>query len=291
MRNFSKRKIAISIAAVIVLAGLIFFFTHKKPEVYVAPPEAQEEKYPIHTVIGKSVQGRDIDAYTYGKGETHLELIGGIHGGYEWNTVVLAYQVKDYLDANPTAIPENLTVTVIPNLNPDGVFKIVGKEGRIAVADIPPGVAIAPGRFNANAVDLNRNFDCKWQPKSTWQNKEVSAGTSVFSEPEAQALRDFIAKDKPAAAVFWHSQGGAVYASQCANGILPDTLTLMNTYALGSGYKAVKTFNAYTTTGGADDWMASIGIPAITVELTTHEGIEFEKNLSGVKALFESYKK
>jgi hypothetical protein len=41
-----------------------------------------------------------------------------------------------------------------------------------------------------NDVDLNRNFDCKWQPTSTWRSTSVSAGTQPFSEPEAAAIRD-----------------------------------------------------------------------------------------------------
>jgi hypothetical protein len=65
----------------------------------------------------------------------------------------------------------------------------------------------------------------------------------------------------------------------------------MNVYAQAAGYKSVKTFDAYETTGDAEAWLASINIPAITVELTTHEAIEFEKNLAGVQALFEYYNK
>lgn len=283
-----------TILFIFVGIGLIVFLTfltfRKKVEPVPAVPIVVEDTGPKQTVIGKSVEGRNIDAYTYGTGTTSLVFVGGIHGGYEWNSVVLAYEVMDYLKANPTVVPSDLTVTVIPSLNPDGVFKIIGKEGRFTASDVPSKVSTAPGRFNAHIVDLNRNFDCKWQPKSTWQSKVVSAGSKVFSEPESQALRDFVLKNKPTAVVFWHSQSGAVYASSCEKGTLPETVTLMNAYAKASGYKAVETFDAYVTTGDAEAWLAKIGIPAITVELTTHETIELEKNLSGIKALFEYYK-
>ncbi|MDO8590624.1 MAG: M14 family metallopeptidase, partial [bacterium] len=142
----------------------------------------------------------------------------------------------------------------------------------------------------ANEVDLNRNFDCKWKPKGTWRGKTVSAGSEPFSEPEARVIRDFVLKNSPEAVVFWHSQSNAVYASQCQTGILPKTLTIMNAYSKASGYPAVKEFDAYVTTGAADDWLASINIPAITVELKTHETVEWERNLAGIKALFEYYK-
>ncbi|MEK7552922.1 MAG: M14 family metallopeptidase, partial [Patescibacteria group bacterium] len=146
------------------------------------------------------------------------------------------------------------------------------------------------GRFNANEVDLNRNFDCEWQPESTWRAKRVSAGTAPFSEPEAAALRDFVLKNNPAAVIFWHSQAGAVYASKCEAEILPETLEIMQAYATAAGYAAVKSFDHYAITGDAEGWLASLGIPAITVELQTHETVEWERNLAGVKALFAHYR-
>ena len=283
----SKRFITVIVIVIVVIAGFsIFFFTGKNKPQPVIPVVV--ETSPKHTVIGMSIQGRSIDAYTYGSGSTTLAFVGGIHGGYEWNSVLLAYQTMDYFKNNPGIIPKNLTVVVIPSANPDGVFKVIGKEGRFTLADVPAesSAAEAPGRFNADKVDLNRNFDCKWQATSTWQNKIESAGTAAFSEPEAKAIENFALKNKPVAMVFWHSQSNAVYASQCEQGILPTTMDIMNTYAKAAGYPAVKVFDSYTTTGAADDWLASINIPAITVELKTHETVEWDKNLAGIKALF-----
>jgi predicted deacylase len=277
------------IIGAILLAGLLtllIIFYKSEP---ATPQEPLENLWPEHEVIGRSVEGRAIDAYTYGDGETHLLFVGGIHGGYEWNTVVLAYEFKDYLDADSSVVPKNLTVTVIPSLNPDGVYKVVGKEGRFSPADVPVGVATASGRFNANEVDLNRNFDCKWQPQSVWRNNPVKAGTAPFSEPEALAFRNFVLENDPRAVIFWHSQSDAVYASQCLGGILPETKEIMNLYAKAAGYAAIESFDAYETTGDAEAWLASIGIPAITVELKTHEAVEWEQNLAGIKSLFNYY--
>jgi len=278
------------IALALLIAGVfVFLLTHKKEE--VLPPVVLE---PVATstraVLGSSVQGRAIEAYTYGTGETLLVFVGGIHGGYEWNSVLLAYELMDYLAEDPSRIPSNMRVTVIPDANPDGTWKIVGKEGRFVVADVAPGDQSA-GRFNANGVDLNRNFDCKGQREAMWRGKKVSAGTSAFSEPEAQALRDFFMKEQPVASVFFHSQANAVYASECENGILPETLAIMNAYAGATGYTAVSSFDAYPVTGDIEGWLASIGIPAITVELSTHESIEWEKNRLGVEVLIQRYRK
>ena len=248
---------------------------------------------PTHTVIGLSVEGRSINAYTYGEGTTTLVFVGGMHGGYEWNSVLLAYEFMDYLDEHPQVIPVNMTIAIIPSANPDGVYKVTKKVGRFTLADVgdiskkPEGY----GRFNAHDVDLNRNFDCKWQAKSTWKGHAVSAGTKAFSEPESTALRDFFLAQHPSGVIFWHSQANAVYASECKSGILPNTLLLMNTYAKAAGYSAVKSFDAYTVTGDAEGWLASVGVPAITVELKTHQSTEWDRNLLAIKALLNHYRK
>ncbi|MDO8574192.1 MAG: M14 family metallopeptidase [bacterium] len=285
---FEKRTLTAILIVAVLAAGIVWFFVLEGR----GTPKSQNEPAVFkQEIIGQSVEGRSIEAYTYGSGAKHLVFVGGIHGGYEWNSVVLAYEFLDYLENTSGTLPAGLTVTVIPSANPDGVFNVVGKEGRFAAGDVPTSQSVqAAGRFNANKVDLNRNFDCKWQPKSTWRGAEVSAGTAAFSEPEAKAIRDFALREKPAGFIFWHSQANAVYASECKDGILAGTMTLMNTYAKAAGYPAVDTFDAYEVTGDAEGWLASIDIPAITVELKTHETIEWENNLAGVKALFNLYR-
>lgn len=280
----------IAILAIVGVGGFAFLAFHKSPQVPVpAPVAGVKNSVAVQRIIGRSVEGRNIESYSYGTGPKRIVFVGGIHGGYEWNSVLLAYQFMDYLTANPDAVPANLTVTVIPDLNPDAVFRVTGKEGRFAISDVATDPQIlASARFNADTVDLNRNFACKWQPKSTWQKKTVSAGTAAFSEPETLAFKNFVADAAPDEVVFWHSAAGAVYASQCGKGILPGTLSMMNAYAEAAGYLAVKEFNAYPTTGAADDWLSTLGIPAITVELSTHSTPEWDKNISGIKAVLRS---
>lgn len=283
--------LVIGVAFLLGLAALLWWIIESSHVEYEpAPPLVEEvEGKVVNETIGSSVEGRDIEVYRFGDGSTELLFVGGIHGGYEWNSVVLAYEVIDELMANPQLIPEDLTVSIIPSLNPDGVYSVVVKEGRFTSAEALASNSEALGRFNANEVDLNRNFDCKWQPESTWRGNIVSAGTSPFSEPEALALRDYVIKTKPKMVVFWHSQASAVYASECLEGVLPETAALMNIYAEASGYQAIGTFDAYPVTGDAEGWLASVGIPAITVELSTHESIEWTKNWAAVQVLLSSY--
>ena len=255
-----------------------------------APAKAPENK--AQTVIGKSVDGRDIIAYHFGSGAKEILFVGGIHGGYAWNTALLMYQEMDYLKANPNSIPGSIKVTIIPAANPDGLSKVVNIAGPFKKTDVSASqTAMVAGRFNAHNVDLNRNFDCNWKASGVWQNKTVSGGTAAFSEPESAAVRDYSLAHKPAAVVAWHSAAGGVYSSSCGNGILPETQTITDIYAKASGYPAYKNFESYQVSGDMTDWFAKNSIPAINVLLTTHEDVELNKNLAGIKALFDHYSK
>jgi hypothetical protein len=286
MRPSYTKWFIIGIVILILIFASVFMVLKNISKPIIIPVVETISSAPKSEIIGKSVEGRDITSYIYGNGERNLVFVGGIHGGYEWNSVLLAYKFMDYLEANPTSIPKNLNITVIPSMNPDGVYKVTGKDGRFTVLDVKDDLPNGTGRFNANNVDLNRNFDCKWQATSTWKTNIVSAGTAVFSEPEAKAIQNFVIKNNPTAVIFWHSMSNTIYGSACGGDILPVTRDLMTTYSQASSYKVADTFSAYTITGDVSDWLASIKIPSITVELATHESIEWDKNLAGIKALF-----
>lgn len=297
----------IAVVALILGGGIYLYFAYfNKTEVPievidVAPeyvvdeviPEPIEEVEVItetETVLGTSINGNPITAYHYGNGSQEILFVGGIHGGYSWNTVLVAYELMDYLEQNIDTIPENVQVTVIPVLNPDGLEKTVGSTGRFALSAVPQTEAeTIPGRFNADTVDLNRNFDCDWQASGTWQDKTVSGGSSAFSEPESIAFKAYIESRNPTAVVVWYSSLGGVFASNCHNGILPETSTLTNLYAEASGYKAYEDFNFYEITGDAVNWLAKNNIPAISVLLTNHKDTDWNKNLLGIQALLNHY--
>lgn len=247
-------------------------------------PEVVDE---TKTVFGRSADEHDLIAYHFGSGDTELLFVGGIHGGYSWNTILVAYELMDYLEANPDVIPDNIKVSVIPVLNPDGLEKVTGKVGRFSPSDVAEDTT--EGRFNANNVDLNRNFDCQWQAKGTWQNKTVSGGSAPFSEPEADAMRGYIESRNPAAVVTWYSAAGGVYSSSCDNGVSEETKELTKLYAQASGYKGYEEFDYYAITGDMVNWLAKEGIPAISVLLTSHTDTEWGKNQKGIEAVLNYY--
>lgn len=253
--------------------------------------DSAEDEDPGQTVIGTSVEGRDIIAYHYGEGEKELVLIGGIHGGYSPNTSLLAYEAINWLEQEPTVIPEGVRVTVIPALNPDGLYEVTGKDGQFESNDVDATDAESvAARFNANDVDLNRNFDCQWSSTATWRSREVSGGDNAFSEPETAAVRDYIMNNRPEAVVVYYSAAGGVYASGCGDTVSASSVDLTNLYADATDYAAHESFDSYATTGDMANWLAKEGIPSTSVLLSDHTNTEWSQNRLGIEAVIDSLK-
>lgn len=292
--------ITILVAIILVAVG-IYFLTKSPSEIVVdntteltSKNNTEGQAIPTvdttKTIIGSSVEKRDIVAHHYGTGTKEILFVGGIHGGYEWNTVLVAYELMDYLSANPKVIPEDLKVTVVPVLNPDGLNKVVGTTGRFTKENVSKvDSTVISGRFNANNVDLNRNFDCEWKAKGKWMERAVSGGTSAFSEPESLAMKSYVDSHNPTAVVVWYSSAGGVYSSSCGGAVSLETKLLTNAFANASKYKAYDSFDYYETTGDMVNWFAKNNIPAISVLLTNHSDTEWLKNKAGVEAVLKLY--
>lgn len=256
-------------------------------------PTATSTRTPAYgeqTILGASVQGRALVAYRFGVGERHLVFVGGIHGGYEWNTITLALQMVDYLQANPAQLPEDVTVWIVPSANPDGQYLITGSGLRFEPEDVVS--PIEPGRFNANGVDLNRNWDCNWQPVAIWREQSVLAGDEPFSEPETRVLRDFIMSlPRVDGVIFWHSAANGIFPSHCGAGQHQPSQDLATVYSRASGYPLYSGgFTSYPITGDAGDWLTMQGIPSITIELRNHLDDDWQQNLQGTLTVIADWK-
>lgn len=249
------------------------------------PPPTPADGYTT-TVIGYSVAERPLTDYLFGSGPDHIVFIGGIHGGYEWNTILLAYDMIDYFAANPGLIPAGVTLHIIPAANPDGQYLVTGQEGRFLPQDV--AADSLRGRVNDNDVDLNRNWDCKWTANAIWRDQPTSGGSQPFSEPETMVLRDFLLDLNPAAVIFWHSAANGVFAAGCHTVHQP-SLNLATVYGRAAGYPVYETFTSYVVTGDAGDWLSLQGIAAASVELLNHEDTDWAKNVAGVTAVLRQY--
>lgn len=218
-------------------------------------------------VVGTSAQGRTIYGWRFGAGAKTLLLVGGVHTGFEANTVVLMNEMIAHFQGTPADLLPGMTVVIIPVLNPDGLA-----EGRQA-----------QGRFNGNTVDLNRNWGCDWSPEAYWRDRLVDPGARAFSEPETQALAQLIRTLQPSAAIFYHSAAAGVFAGHCEGGHGSDVLE--STLGEATGYAYGSPFSAYQVSGTASDWVDGQGIPSVDLELSGTRSSEFDRNLRGVMAV------
>ena len=251
-----------------------------------AAPTEEIVPYAVYD-IGQSSRGFPLTAYQFKNGPQHIIIVGGIHGGYEWNTILLAYEAIEYFKNHPEAVPETVTLIIIPSANPDGQELTTGKSGYFTTADLAEDTI--PGRFNGNDVDLNRNWDCQWTANAMWRGRVVSGGEKPFSEPETIVLRDFLLRHQPEAVIFLHSAANGVFASGCSDMHQP-SMDLAWIYGEAAGYPVFEQFSAYEVTGDAGDWLTTQGIASISIELRNHENLDLEKNLSGMLAVLETYK-
>lgn len=291
----NTKNIILGLIALLLIGGGIYFLTQQTPDTVVIVEENGEEMIPVEpdggigdgalplneviaqqrgpeTVIGSSVNGKEITAYHFGTGANEILFVGGAHGSDAPSTIEVAEQLISYLTTDPSVIPADVSVTVIPNLNPDGT-----------------ALTGTAGRFNGNNVDLNRNFDCEWSATGVWRDQEVSGGSRPFSEPEAKALRDYVATYTPSAAVVWFASEGKVYPSACAGVPSNDSVELAATFASAAGYGVEAEFDAYAITGDMVNWMAAQNIPAISVLLSSRQDTEWSKNRAGITAVLAKY--
>ena len=127
--------------------------------------------------LGLSAGGRPIVAERYGTvGGRRVLVIGVIHGDEDDGVAIV-----DQLRAN--SIPDGVELWIVESMNPDGQANQV--------------------RSNDNGVDLNRNFPYKWGPIGVPGDSQY-AGSGPASEPETQAIVNFMGQLRPDITIWYH---------------------------------------------------------------------------------------
>ena len=153
--------------------------------------------------IGKSVEGRDLwalhinstpEALIDNTSQKPGMVYMGAHHAREHLSVEVPLMFADYLlknraDPKVAALLESRDIWIIPMVNPDGAeydimtgsYKLWRKNRR-------------DNRDGTFGVDLNRNYSFGWGTggSSNDTSDETYMGPTAFSEPETQAIRDFI---------------------------------------------------------------------------------------------------
>ena len=218
--------------------------------------------------FGKSFLGKDIPYIKVGKGKRVL-IHGGIHAR-EWVTVPLIMAMA----REAAGMILGYEICFVPCVNPDGCdIAQLGSDDKRLIS-INGGDDFSLWKANANAVDLNINFDAKWGQGLSNVKHPAPAnyiGEYPESEPETRALVKLTREFRPQFTMSYHALGREVYwefgqtgerkASdrEKAKKIADELSYVLLDGDLGSA-------------GGYKDWcIEKLGIPAVTVEIISGE--------------------
>ncbi|KAI8999208.1 hypothetical protein BC832DRAFT_228024 [Gaertneriomyces semiglobifer] len=235
--------------------------------------------------IGKSIEGRDIPAFkiTNNKstGPKKSIYFNGLIHAREWiSGSTTMYQAHKLLtlastDAQVKSLLDQFEFYVTPVSNPDGYEfsrtsdRMWRKNRRVNRSS------------SCKGVDLNRNFDEHWGVAGTSSSpcQENYRGTAAFSEPETQAIKNFVLSlPNRAGGIDIHSYGQLVLrpwgwtatpsSGEAQYKRLGDSVQAAIRAQSGVSYQSIPGADLYPASGATDDWMtAKAKMAGFTIEL------------------------
>jgi carboxypeptidase T len=259
--------------------------------------------------IGDSLEGRNIYALkisdnAWAEENEAAVIFLGCHHAREWISVEVPYLLGNYLfynysiDSEVKHLVDNCAIWIVPLVNPDGLeysihFYRYWRKNRRDNGD---------GTFG---VDLNRNYGYEWGydnlGSSPDPSSDVYRGPGPFSEPEAQAVRDFINQKEFQALVSYHSFSQVIlypwgYTSWPTNqeALLYEIAEKMSALiepVNGRYYEPGRSgASLYLTNGDTTDWsFGNYGIPSYTIELPPDDELKggFFSAESDIQPIFD----
>ena len=228
------------------------------------------------TVIGQSIEGRDIWAFKVSdnpnndEDEPEVLYTGLTHSREPLSMMNLFYFVQQIveqygIDPELSYLTNNREMWFIPVINPDGYVYNESIEPNGGGMHRKNRLDTNCGNGTGRGVDLNRNYGYGWGANDTGSSPDPCSATyrgeSSFSEPETQAVRDFILSRNFKDVLHYHSFSN-VYIHAYGDASLPDEpdLTTLreignemaryNGYPSGTGFEVI----GYTVNGDAVDW-------------------------------------
>jgi carboxypeptidase T len=241
--------------------------------------------------IGRSLENRPMWALRIGerRGSARKMLFMGCHHAREWISVEVPYlMAQELLQQSSTAPIANWLRTgeiwIAPLVNPDG-----HEFTRLAPDDPDHRLWRKNRRPNPDGsigVDLNRNYGYMWgvldvQTSSHVPSDETYIGPRAFSEPESQAVRNLIARERFIGLITYHSYSQLILypwghtADAIADGQdrnllsgLAQAMAEKIKQVHGKNYVPEQSSQLYPTAGDTTDWsFGEYHIPSFTIEL------------------------
>jgi protein MpaA len=150
-----------------------------------ASPTAHGAATPRRLMLGRSEQGRPIDAIRVGDPHGTRVLVFGCIHGTECAGIAIARALEH------VRTKRKLDLWIVPNLNPDGYAR--------------------GSRQNGRGVDLNANWSSQWHGGGRpWD--VYYPGPRPFSERETRIARSLILRIRPVVTIWYHQHMNLVWA-------------------------------------------------------------------------------
>ena len=222
-----------------------------------------------YSLLGRPIIGVHIGSYN----GNQILLQGAIHAREYITALLLIEQVKYLADKEFEG-----GFYFIPLMNPDGVDLVLQGVDNIRCEKLRDYLLLvndgssdfSEWKANANAVDMNVNFDADWGQGT--QNVFCPAPANFVgyypnSEREVRALEDFALKNMPQMTISYHSRGEVIYygfTGQTEQELARD-LRIANDLAEVTGYQV---YRSYGSVAGFKDWTTRVlNVPAVTIEV------------------------
>ncbi len=197
-------------------------------------------------VLTRTVQGREVLAFRWGRGARRVLITAGHHGNESITSLLILRFLQD-ISADFSVFPrEKVTLFAVPLVNPDGAV--------LAEAD-------PDWKANALGVDLNLNYPARWELAKQLKAQEPGArdypGAAPLDQRETAALAAYTRRIDPQIAAAWHTQGGEIYG--------PDD-DFGQSLARASGYVLTQPPEESRNAGFRDWFEQEWGRPAYTIE-------------------------
>lgn len=258
-------------------------FLDELDEMYAAYPTLITQKAPINAQL--THEGRPLYVVKISDNpntdETSSEtqvMHTSIHHAREpvslvQNIYYMWYLLENYgTDEEVTYLVDNTEIFFIPMINPDGYMENettdpngggMHRKNKRNVGTSNPG------------VDLNRNYSYQWNTTgvSPDVNNDTYPGTSAFSEPETQMMKDFIETHNIDFAFNCHTYGNLLlFPIGATNGEFAVDHDYFQAFTdhmtIYSGFFAQKSSGLYPASGDSDDYMyKDEGVFAMTPEV------------------------
>lgn len=237
---------------------------YKKPDDIDRFVKEINARYPEITEvrsIGKSLEGRDIWAIkiTANNGKVKPTfLVNAMHHAREVMTPEITTDMVEYITTNYRVDPkvtswvENSIIWVIPMFNVDGNNKMWLEDSMWR-----------KNTRNGHGVDINRNYPTGWgscNGSSARTGAQDYRGSAPASEPETQAMMNFVSEIKPVFNISYHSYSELViYPYGCRPQRTPSEEAVESIgkevaraidYRPGTAWELL-----YNADGGDIDWM------------------------------------